>query len=192
MDPSAEAGEFRAFWFFSKKPKCDVGDGTGKDSSADRFLVKADGAVGDLGLEQTCDKSWPFFFWNGSLSEVGGDDVEREKKVGSSVGNAPTPVGDLGALEKTEKATGSLGDGIVARGHFFAPNFARRASVSVRKRSRMEERKLAGDRLPSTRGRRSRARTTSGTESGCVGLAKVAWAWRRPRAARSYRFPPST
>ena len=62
MDPGAEAGEFRALWFFSEQTKGYVGDGTGKDSSADRFLVQADGAVGDLGLEQTCDKSWPFFF----------------------------------------------------------------------------------------------------------------------------------
>ena len=81
------------------------------------------------------------------MGEVGGNDVEREKKVGSGVGNAPTPVGDLGALEKTEKATGGLGYGIVASGHFLAPNFARRAIVSVRKRSRREERNSVGESL---------------------------------------------
>jgi hypothetical protein len=62
MDPVAEAGEFRAFRFFSEQTKGDVGNGTGKDSSAERFLVQADGAIGDLGLKETCDKSWPIFF----------------------------------------------------------------------------------------------------------------------------------
>jgi hypothetical protein len=62
VDPGAEAGEFRAFWFFSEQTQGDVGDGTGKDSSADRFLVQSNGTVGYLGLEKTCDKSWPIFF----------------------------------------------------------------------------------------------------------------------------------
>ena len=35
MDPGAESGEFMAFWFFSEKTQGDIGDGTGKDGTAD-------------------------------------------------------------------------------------------------------------------------------------------------------------
>ena len=86
--------------------------------------MQTDGAIGDLGLEETCDKSWPIFFCNGSLGEVGGDDVEREKKVGSSVGNAPTPVSDLGAFKKTEKAASGLRDTEALIGILFHPPFS--------------------------------------------------------------------
>ena len=46
------------------------------------------------------------------VGQVGGDDIEGEKKVGAGVGDRPATVRDLGAREKAKESLGGLANGI--------------------------------------------------------------------------------
>jgi hypothetical protein len=66
--------------------------------------MKSDRSVLQLRAKESGDELCALGFLHLAFREVGGDDIEREEKVGACVGDRPTAVGNLGALKETEKS----------------------------------------------------------------------------------------
>ena len=71
--------------------------------------MQSDGAVGELGFQQSGNKAGFFGFRDGPAGEMGGDDVKGEEEVWSGVRHGPASIGDLGALQMSDETMGRLG-----------------------------------------------------------------------------------